>query len=1692
MEWPEGSESGLQKIHDVLEVYAERIDLVRDRLLAAGGELDSSLRGETAEPTVDYLRRTLPEHLDQQSSLARELASKAQDAAADIQKNKIIFVAMTALTLATVISLIASLFGAFMVPAVLAAARVGITALLRELIKQIAQNVVKQLSRVPQAIKAGGWQAGAKVAGSQAWRIAKYPAIGAAVGAGVMGGLDAGIQFFQKDVLHNRDNINTDSIKGMMIGGAIGGAASGFAAGAVRGLAKSVDDVIINLNRNIGRTNKLRGPDEQIPEKKLTRGQVAFGRAADGALQIVSVAASNPLVYLASGDKGGVASDGMFGAFARGGLGGGTNTGDSALLNGSPETRTGPGALTISGPEALRIPGPDSASATGGGESKVGGKPGGYGEVADGGRAAVDGTSSGGASASGVNTAGASGIEQRASAAVEPPSYESVMADPPPYAAVVRQDATGTGQVAGTSGSARAGQEAGGSSGGSRGDAAERNRGAETHQEGAYRDVSSGGAKIGAVFAHPDEAASRSAVGAPVTRGVHGTGTDGPRSAADAPGTRAVNPSGGSRASGDDAGAPGSTSAADGAGSGHAGAVPGGVPSAAPAVEAGAAVTSQSPAPARASTGTSGTESSGTPSGRAEVSGRGASPSVGGTVSRGPAPLAQAAEPAAHSLDDGRPRTSADGRTAAGEPVAHSLRAEIAEAVPARDSRVDGRTAAHDAPPAGGAGFADPARSAEPAAPPRSDSRAGGARAESIRVEGGQRQAPDTSVPPESRAVPESGAIAEFLAAPEESRAPESHGSQDSHRLSGEPSTRDESVRSSELDRSGQSHDAAPPAAREQHGRTDGPAGRRPEQSALDSTATPQPLAAHHAGSGGPSAPVARSTRGSAAPDAVPAAQPDAIARPGGAEQPNARSHRHRGEPTHQHDGQQAPGNRSLPATTSRDAAVPGRGAERAPARPEAVVRPDTESSAPARTGASPDGGATAHLDVPPPSRYDVSANRYGVPAVAQNPFRTQDPHGYQGYPGGGYPSAPARSGNEPEPLPGGAERNDWSPFEVEPRDWEAFRDSIAETRRGRVAGIHFSELAAFREPEVDLRTAIADAAARRTDAPAPALDSRFGVRRVAHGGDHVAEVTLRVALSAGRDVDEGTLEAVWASAVEGVHGLLNEPRAEFRNGPTGDRLFVRLERVEPGEDADVPVVVGAGHEGLSTVRQWRSDIRPREAVHEILHVLGVPDEHNAGTGPQVQLNVPGSLMGDFHSEVEAGVAAEGLAQGGIRPRYLDLLGAAIGEDVPVAVFSADAPGAVRGGASTAPASEVKAERAGPRAGDVRASRALGEQRPEAPQPSMPRRPNQPVSLRGAVRLPDGGRGDVTFTANDVETHVLRDASGRPAGICFPSDPGDVDMFAAFVESFNNRVTRTLPGEMGIYPDAALRADSQVAPPWNGEVDRRGRQRPPVFVFVHTNNERYGVRVPVNGTSTLVSVNQDTVAYLLDRNQDSAHVLSNNEKSPLVFVACDAGSGENSTRIVSGLRSGYSSGHALSRKYDNSLYFGINEVTVTRVGHIGVAENGGWMYYGRGSTRPRVDRSTIYPAAEVSKILRERAAADVLADGMAQLSVADYGNAYGSAGVGSGYGGTYSGSVVREFPVPPADQAAEWIWDETAQGYPSQNPYQTSYDSHATYAAPDYDDTGGTGYEALDPAPNPFPTQDPYPDQDPYGSYYHR
>lgn len=256
----------------------------------------------------------------------------------------------------------------------------------------------------------------------------------------------------------------------------------------------------------------------------------------------------------------------------------------------------------------------------------------------------------------------------------------------------------------------------------------------------------------------------------------------------------------------------------------------------------------------------------------------------------------------------------------------------------------------------------------------------------------------------------------------------------------------------------------------------------------------------------------------------------------------------------------------------------------------------------------------------------------------------------------------------------------------------------------------------------------------------------------------------------------------------------------------------------------------------------------------------------------------------------------------------------------------------------------------------------------------------------------------------------------------------------------------------------------------------------------------------------MISVSQETVAYLLGKNPDFQYIMERNEKSPLVFAACDAGNAENSVRIVSGLRSGYSAGHNLSRRYDNSLYFGYNEVAVTRTGYIGVAENGGWLRYDRGSTAPRMDADTIYTPQQVSAINRNESAANVPADNT-RTTLDDYGNNYGNNAVGSGYGRDYVGSTTRQVPIPAVDPG--WDWSGPPQPSTSQSYYGTSDTTYST--APAYSSTysgsSGQGYYSYDNAgqssstaydssyglpavaPNPYRERDRDRDRDRYYDY---
>ncbi|RSN39922.1 hypothetical protein DMC64_37000 [Amycolatopsis sp. WAC 04197] len=145
----------------------------------------------------------------------------AQTASADVVKAKVMMVAMAAMALATVVSLLASLVFSFMAGAAILSARAALMAVWHGLVasmRRLAALSAKQL-----ALKAG---AGLGVVG---WQAVKF----GAAGAGIMGGWDLSIQAGQVGA-GKRAELDGKSLMGSFVGGFLGGAFAGvFHAGAV-------------------------------------------------------------------------------------------------------------------------------------------------------------------------------------------------------------------------------------------------------------------------------------------------------------------------------------------------------------------------------------------------------------------------------------------------------------------------------------------------------------------------------------------------------------------------------------------------------------------------------------------------------------------------------------------------------------------------------------------------------------------------------------------------------------------------------------------------------------------------------------------------------------------------------------------------------------------------------------------------------------------------------------------------------------------------------------------------------------------------------------------------------------------------------------------------------------------------------------------------------------------------------------------------------------------------------------------------------------------------------------------------------------------------------------------------------------------------------------------------------------------
>ncbi|MYU08039.1 hypothetical protein GTY81_30045 [Streptomyces sp. SID8366] len=173
--------------------------------------------------------------------------------------------------------------------------------------------------------------------------------------------------------------------------------------------------------------------------------------------------------------------------------------------------------------------------------------------------------------------------------------------------------------------------------------------------------------------------------------------------------------------------------------------------------------------------------------------------------------------------------------------------------------------------------------------------------------------------------------------------------------------------------------------------------------------------------------------------------------------------------------------------------------------------------------------------------------------------------------------------------------------------------------------------------------------------APRFVVRSAFDARAFRVGDTKVTDLTVRVAFRDGSGHDPDT---AWQRLRQGAEEFYNRPGHRL---PDGSLLHVTVERVPVGLDPHL-VVDLAGHDRPMDQRTWWPDAEPVAYAHELGHQLGLRDEYREDDEGPGRAQVAGSLLGDFHRP-----APHGLAQGGLRGRHLQLLGALVG-DVPESV----------------------------------------------------------------------------------------------------------------------------------------------------------------------------------------------------------------------------------------------------------------------------------------------------------------------------------------------------------------------------------------------------------------------------------------
>ncbi|UOZ06955.1 hypothetical protein [Amycolatopsis sp. WQ 127309] len=397
--WPESSEPGLKALARFWDDLVAALEELEPELADGGSGVLAALVGEVGQALGFWLSKDAPTAAAQLVLGAKESADLAKNAAADVLKSKIMFGVMAALALVTILELVSTLVGALFVGVVEAGARAALAALWRALVTQLESLTVSGAAR------------GLARVGVQAGKFA-------AIGAGLMGGLDLSIQAGQV-LAGDRTKFDTQSLLGSFVGGGLGGAFAGvFHAGA------------LVVRDTAGRLGK------ETPGYARALGQVAYGAG-----QAITVVLSAPVVNAATGNAGANPGLGALSAFgAMGGRRHVTTTGSgSESLDGELAAAGQLHAPTLSIPDITAAE-PDAGESGGekpGSGTADTGKPG----EETGGEKVSTGTAGGEKAGTGTTGGDKAGYETfgRGGASDEQLG-SSEEAAPPPYSAVAALD----------------------------------------------------------------------------------------------------------------------------------------------------------------------------------------------------------------------------------------------------------------------------------------------------------------------------------------------------------------------------------------------------------------------------------------------------------------------------------------------------------------------------------------------------------------------------------------------------------------------------------------------------------------------------------------------------------------------------------------------------------------------------------------------------------------------------------------------------------------------------------------------------------------------------------------------------------------------------------------------------------------------------------------------------------------------------------------------------------------------------------------------------------------------------------------------------------------------------------------------------------------------------------------------------